>query len=149
MSLELKEISLWFWACFKEGKVIEVVRLGWQTMLTQFELLWTLAEMWDCIASRLWFSPDCYIVCNFMVDSYRDKDVVAYFLLPACLSTAGFNYLIHDYLQKKSNVLSNFLQFSNLTKNIIAHWYCIPIFKRLFNESKKFLSKSKKMIKGK
>lgn len=44
-------------------------------------------------------------MCNFMVDSYRDKDVVAYFLLPACLSTAGFNYLIHDYLQKKSNVL--------------------------------------------
>lgn len=35
-----------------------------------------------------------------MVDSYRNKDVVAYFLLPACLSTAGFNYLIHDYLQK-------------------------------------------------
>lgn len=35
-----------------------------------------------------------------MVDSYRDKDVVAYFLLPACLFTAGFNYLIHDYLQK-------------------------------------------------
>lgn len=35
-----------------------------------------------------------------MVDSYSDKDVVAYFLLPACLSTAGFNYLIHDYLQK-------------------------------------------------
>lgn len=100
MSLELKEIPLWFWACFKEGKVIEVVRLGWQTMLTQFELLWTLAEMWDCIASRLWFSPYCYILCNFMVDSYRDKDVVAYFLLPACLSTAGFNYLIHDYLQK-------------------------------------------------
>lgn len=35
-----------------------------------------------------------------MVDSYRDKDVVVYFLLPACLSTAGFNYLIHDYLQR-------------------------------------------------
>lgn len=146
MSLELKEIPLWFWACFK---VIEVVRLGWQTMLTQFELLWTLAEMWDCIASRLWFSPDCYIVCNFMVDSYSDKDVVAYFLLPACLSTAGFNYLIHDYLQKNPMCFLTFYNSAIWQKNIIAHWYCIPIFKRLFNESKKFLSKSKKMIKGK
>lgn len=86
-------------------------------------------------------------MCNFMVDSYRDKDVVAYFLLPACLFTAGFNYLIHDYLQKKSNVLSNLLQFSNLTKyhcSLILYSY----FQKAVQRIKEISVKVKKDDKG-